>query len=222
MGVMLAEGDTLTSTEVAAVASVSTRYVSHLIEESILPAELYARDGKRWFRPSAAAFVAFDSQVADVLTPGARRTAIQELLSRYHAALADSDAWLRWTDPSDLGVTIGPIKVDMVDVFRRVAESLNALAESRALVVRDPEILSGTPIIRGTRIPVYDVAASAEKGLPMERILRAYSDLTARDVELARLWAKANPPMGRPKKAIGPADPGTVTAKRVTRLRGAA
>lgn len=85
------------------------------------------------------------------------------------------------------------------------------------LIVSDPEILSGTPIIRGTRIPVYDVAASAEKGLPIERILRAYPELMARDVELARLWAKANPPMERHKKSIGPTDPDTVTAKRVRR-----
>ena len=32
------------------------------------------------------------------------------------------------------------------------------------MVVEDPEILSGTPVIRGTRIPVYDVAAQAEGG----------------------------------------------------------
>lgn len=84
-------------------------------------------------------------------------------------------------------------------------------------VVRDPEILSGTPIIRGTRIPVYDVAASAEKGLPMERILRAYPELTARDVELACRWATANPPVESPKKTIGHADPAMVAAKRVPR-----
>lgn len=85
------------------------------------------------------------------------------------------------------------------------------------LVVRDLEVLSGTPVIRGTRIPVYDVAASAEAGLPLKRILGAYPDLTARDVDLARRWAKANPPMGHPKKAISPADPDTVVTTRVRR-----
>jgi uncharacterized protein (DUF433 family) len=34
------------------------------------------------------------------------------------------------------------------------------LDKARALVVEDPEILSGTPVIRNTRIRVYDVAAS--------------------------------------------------------------
>jgi uncharacterized protein (DUF433 family) len=41
------------------------------------------------------------------------------------------------------------------------------LDKARALVVEDPEILSGTPVIRNTRIPVYDTAASVAAGLPM-------------------------------------------------------
>jgi len=43
------------------------------------------------------------------------------------------------------------------------------LDEARVLVVEDPEIFSGTPVIRNTRIPVYDTAASVAAGLPMHR-----------------------------------------------------
>jgi Protein of unknown function (DUF433) len=43
------------------------------------------------------------------------------------------------------------------------------LDKARALVVEDPEIFSGTPVIRNTRIPVYDTAASVAAGLPMHR-----------------------------------------------------
>jgi uncharacterized protein (DUF433 family) len=43
------------------------------------------------------------------------------------------------------------------------------LNKARALVVEDLEILSGTPVIRNTRIPVYDTAASVAAGLPMDR-----------------------------------------------------
>ena len=62
------------------------------------------------------------------------------------------------------------------------------------LVVRDPEILSGTPVIRGTRVPVYDVAASVEKGFPIEEILDDYPSLTREQVELAAHYAKLVPP----------------------------
>ena len=224
MAATLAEGNALTSTEVAAVASVSTRYLSHLIEEHFLPVELYAREGRRWFRPSAAAFAAFDNRVADILTPSARRTIIREMVTRHHAELAESDAWLQWSIPclENLGIIIDLVKVDMTESFRNVGANMGLLFEARQMVVRDPEILSGTPVIRGTRIAVYDVAASAENGLPLERILKAYSDLTEHQVALARLWVKANPPMGRPKRAVGPADRATVMAKRVVRRRKAA
>jgi uncharacterized protein (DUF433 family) len=71
------------------------------------------------------------------------------------------------------------------------------LDKAQALVVEDHEILSGTPVIRNTRIPVYDVAASVAAGLPMDRILAAYPGLTAEMANLAALYATANPPQGK-------------------------
>jgi len=50
----------------------------------------------------------------------------------------------------------------------------------------------GTPVIQGTRIPVYDVAASVTAGLPMRRILSAYPGLDEEKVGLAVLYAEAN------------------------------
>jgi uncharacterized protein (DUF433 family) len=71
-------------------------------------------------------------------------------------------------------------------------------------VVEDPEILGGIPVIRNTRIPVYDVAASASAGISTDRVLGAYPGLTAREVELATLYAEANPQRGRPRRTPGP------------------
>ena len=67
-------------------------------------------------------------------------------------------------------------------------------------MVSDPEILSGTPVIRGTRVPVYDVAASVASGIPMERILSGYPSLKRKQVELAALYVEANPQRGRPRQ----------------------
>jgi uncharacterized protein (DUF433 family) len=67
------------------------------------------------------------------------------------------------------------------------------------MVVSDPEILSGTPVIRGTRVPVYDVAASVASGIPIDRILSAYPGLQREHVELATIYAEANPQRGRPR-----------------------
>ena len=60
-------------------------------------------------------------------------------------------------------------------------------------------MLGGSPIIRGTRIPVYDVAASVAAGVPTDRVLAAYPSLDADKVELAAIYAEANPARGRPR-----------------------
>jgi uncharacterized protein (DUF433 family) len=72
------------------------------------------------------------------------------------------------------------------------------------------EILGGTPVVRGTRIPVYDVAASAAAGISTERILAAYPGLDAEKIELATIFAQANPPRGRPRTAGGELPTGAV------------
>jgi uncharacterized protein (DUF433 family) len=64
-------------------------------------------------------------------------------------------------------------------------------------VVSDPEILGGVPVLRGTRVPVHDVAASVAAGLPLDRILAAYLSLDADQIELATIYAEANPMRGR-------------------------
>jgi uncharacterized protein (DUF433 family) len=54
-------------------------------------------------------------------------------------------------------------------------------------------------VIRNTRIPVYDVAASVAAGLPTDRILAAFPGLTGEMVELAALYTTVNPPKARPR-----------------------
>jgi uncharacterized protein (DUF433 family) len=68
------------------------------------------------------------------------------------------------------------------------------------LVVEDPEILSGTPVIRGTRVPVYHIAALVDSGTSVAQILKSYPSLKGWQVELASAYAKAVPPSGRPER----------------------
>jgi uncharacterized protein (DUF433 family) len=74
----------------------------------------------------------------------------------------------------------------------------NRLERACAQVTADPEILSGTPVIKGTRVPVYDVAASVAAGIPVERILSSYPSLNREQVELAALYTEACPPPEAP------------------------
>jgi uncharacterized protein (DUF433 family) len=90
------------------------------------------------------------------------------------------------------------------------------------MVVTSPDVLSGTPAIRGTRVPVYDVAASVAAGIPIDRVLAAYPSLDADKVDLAVIYAAANPPRGRPRqRAELPESAVVITDRRVSRRRKA-
>ena len=71
-------------------------------------------------------------------------------------------------------------------------------------------------------MPVHDVAASVEAGHSTEHILTAYPALDSRKVELAKLYAEANPARGRPRRA-GELPKGAVIVsdRRVSRRRKA-
>jgi len=60
-------------------------------------------------------------------------------------------------------------------------------------VISDPEILGGAPVLRGTRVPIADLAASVAAGIPLDRILAAYPPIDADQVALAATYAEACP-----------------------------
>ncbi|HEX4065376.1 MAG TPA: DUF433 domain-containing protein [Acidobacteriaceae bacterium] len=92
------------------------------------------------------------------------------------------------------------------------------LEKACAQVIADPEILSGMPVIRGTRVPVYDVAASVVAGIPMEEILSSYPSLNREQVELATLYAEANPSREGPRRRCSP-PPGAKIVSSHRKLR---
>ena len=50
------------------------------------------------------------------------------------------------------------------------------------LIVRDPDILGGRPVFRGTRVPVDVLFDNLADGLTLNEILRAYPTLDRADV----------------------------------------
>jgi uncharacterized protein (DUF433 family) len=57
--------------------------------------------------------------------------------------------------------------------------------EIQARIVRDPEILKGKPVIRGTRIPVYVIIDLFWNGISEAEIVDDYPSLTLEDVRAA-------------------------------------
>jgi uncharacterized protein (DUF433 family) len=56
-------------------------------------------------------------------------------------------------------------------------------------IIIDPEVLSGKPTIKGTRIPVYLVIELLANGLTEKEILTQYPTLKKQDIKAALLYA---------------------------------
>lgn len=212
-----ARDGTLTVAEVATVADVSLRYVNQAVESRLLPDAIFISDGKRRFLPAAASCVAFDLRFSKLLTPEARRAVVAKLVVRHRAALVDTRDWRGWAKAlAGVTVDIDLVTVDLADVFAKVAARLDELEQAKAHVVSDPGILSGTPVLAGTRIPVHDIMASVDAKIPLDDLKDAY-DIGEREIGWAWIWAKANPMVGRPRGSIKPAPGAAMASKRVSR-----
>ncbi len=87
-------------------------------------------------------------------------------------------------------------------------------------IVSDPEILGGMPVIKGTRVLVYDVAASVKAGISRDRILSAYPTIKEHDLDLAVAYAEANP-LQRRTRRLSPWPGATlVTSGQIQRRKG--
>jgi uncharacterized protein (DUF433 family) len=189
----------LTPSEAAVVAGVSVRDVHRMIDEHILPEALYTATQTRSFKSEACALISFYFRAADRLTSEERQRTITRA--------SESD-----TEPKTIRDEF--LTIDLTPFHKEVEERLERLQSAREIVVSDPEILSGTLVIRGTRVPVYDVAASVSAGIPMDRILSAYPSLKRKQVELAALYVEANPQRGRPRQKTSLPPNAKVIARR--------
>lgn len=203
----------LTPTEAAVVSEVTVREVNRVIDEKILPPAFYAADTPRLRRVEARAC----PLIAFYFGSAARLTAEQRLKAIIHAGarLAHANPRTSWKAKQGADWTLRDefLTIDLAPFVRATWERFDRLNEAREAVVEDPGILSGTPVLRGTRVPVYDVAATVEKGISIERILEAYPSLDAEKVALAALYARAVPLRGRPRQPRRP--PGATVISRL-------
>ena len=79
------------------------------------------------------------------------------------------------------------------------ATSLRDLRRARSLILSDPQIMSGDPVFRGTRVPVHMIAELLVQGSGVGELLQGYPRLTAEMVRLAPVYAAAYPLRTRPR-----------------------
>ena len=64
------------------------------------------------------------------------------------------------------------------------------LLEAESMVISDPQVMDGLPVIRGTRIAVYLILEMLEAGLTIDQIVTEYPHLTADQVRAAVRYAR--------------------------------
>lgn len=206
--------ESLKASEAAFVSRISIRDVNRAIDEHILSDGLVSLDHGRHLHPGACAALSFYYETADRLTATARLNVLRELDKELLAL-----GYLAKGIPhkSDWIIRDDWMTIDVVPFVERAQEALAELAQARDMVTASDDILGGVPTIKGTRVPVYDVAASIAAGISLEKVLDAYPALDAKAVRLASTYAAANPLRGRPRKSVKPEGAQVLVSKRVPR-----
>jgi uncharacterized protein (DUF433 family) len=174
-----------TPQEVAAMSGVKLSVVQKAITARAIPARTDRRTHRRRLDATALLALALVRSL-----PGELRLTANDayrLLKRSQAA------------GEHTMVSIGDcVRIDTGKALADVRRRMVLYEHARQLIVSDPDIMGGTPTIRGTRITAQSVLGRIESGDTFDSILEDYPYLDRETIEAASVYAKANPPRGRP------------------------
>jgi len=88
--------------------------------------------------------------------------------------------------------------IQVKTVRKELEKELKRLWQAEREIVVDPEVLRGTPVYKGTRIPVELVADMLSQGASVDEIQEGYPALNPEKIGLASLYLRAFPRRGRP------------------------
>jgi uncharacterized protein (DUF433 family) len=208
--------------EIAFLAGQSDKDIYRLVNEHLLPEDLIASvdHGRRLVAPLTAPIASFYFDAKDHLTAKARLDAIFDIVGRLRAR-PDFDRFLR-LEKSALGKFDWSVKRDtyivlLLPFVELASERATRLMRATDHIVRNDQILNGEPCFVGTRVPVANVVASADAGVPLEELVDDYPFLTAELLEDARVYVATHPRAGRPRR-MSDIEPGLkLTSRKVVR-----
>lgn len=181
------EANLYTVLEAAYVAGTDERAVNREIDAGIIRPRPSRRRGRRLLAEDCLYYLASVKRLRNELGHGLRR----EMRDKLATALR------RRRDAVELG---GVFVVKVSQLRRDIGHRLGDVESLRDIIVSDPRIAGGEPVIRGTRHRVHHVARLINKGVSMAEFRKEY-DLTAKQVRAAALYARLHPRLGRPERA---------------------
>ena len=183
--------------EAAAATGVPARKINRLIDDSVVPKSVCVKLGsRRAVRAYAVPMVSFGASDGSKLSKGLRLEAMR-MIEKFA-----KENWSRLRDEPEharlLRFESGCVMISLGESVSTAMAGLNKLNDAFRRIVEDSEVRGGIPVVRGTRINVYEVAdALAADGL--KTTLVDFPALSREDVEASALYAKAHPRTGRPR-----------------------
>lgn len=176
-----------TPAQASAVAKLPLKAVQKLIDVRLIrPRRTRSgRETQRLLSSEQLVYLRLEAEGVRLLPLAARREVARTLVSKpevHSIAVAGGSA----------------LVIEVEHARREVEHELKRLRKVQEMVVSDPEIMRGTPVFKGTRIPVELVAEMIAEGATVEEILPGYPALSREHVELAPLYVAAFPRRGRP------------------------
>lgn len=176
--------------EVAELADVPVRAVDKAIEEKVLAGIRASRPGRRRMLPlHAVPYAAIVAWLPVTLSLAAKRDLARTLGRRSAARMTIEPLEIAPAVMIDVSALVGP------DLAERAARYSKAREDHIEI---NPDIMGGTPVLRGTRMAVYSVLGRLNDGDSIDDILSDNPHLSREAVETAALYARTHPLIGRP------------------------
>ena len=176
----------LSRNEAATLSGVSLNAVNKAVEQRVVRPSR-TKQGKTLLAAEDAVALALFSRVP-VSLPVAFKRGIRDWV----VALSPKDAGEEFALSEAMTVSFTK---ELAQVRRRVDKYVK-LREKYIEI--NPMVMAGTPVIRGTRVPVRTLAKLVEGGESREALAEDYPHIPQDAYEVAVLWAKGNPRRGRP------------------------
>jgi uncharacterized protein (DUF433 family) len=176
--------------EVAELANVPVRAVDKAIEEKVLAGIRSGVRGRRRMLPlHAVPYAAIIARLPVTLSLAAKRNLARALGKRPPERMTAEPLEIAPAVTVDVPALVG----------RDLAERAARYSQAREDYIEiNPDIMGGTPVLRGTRMTVYSVLGWLDGGDSIDDILEDNPHLTREAVETAALYARTHPLVGRP------------------------
>jgi uncharacterized protein (DUF433 family) len=178
-----------TPAQASAVANLPLKAVHKLIDGRLIRARRtrVGREIQRFLSQDQLVYLRLEAEGVRLLPLATRREVAKAVENSPHIDM------VCLSEGSAVMIQVKQVRIE-------VEQQLLRLREAQQMTVSDPEILSGTPVYRGTRIPVELIAEMLHDGASIEEILEGYPGLDWTKIELAPLYVRAYPRRGRPSQ----------------------